>query len=149
MKATATITVGAPREQVQTRWREFAERSESTRLGPIEVEREQPGGPIAWRTREGSEAKASGIVSFAPAPADRGTELHLELEYDVPAGAVGAAVKKVTGDDPHQMAQDDLRRFKQLVETGEIARSQGAPMGHSAEAQPKQRPAQPLEHAKA
>lgn len=50
-----------------------------------------------------------------------------ERWYEVPAGPIGAAVKKVTGDDAHQRAQDDLRRFKELVETGEIARSEGAP----------------------
>ena len=149
MKATATITVGAPIENARERWREFAQQANATRLGAIEIEREEPGGPIVWRTRQGAGAQASGVVSFSPAPGDRGTEIHVEVEYGTPAGAVGAAVKKVTGDDPHQMVQDDLRRFKQLVETGEIARSDGAPMGHSAEAQPQQRPAQPLEHAQA
>jgi uncharacterized membrane protein len=58
-------------------------------------------------------------------------------------------IEKVKGDDPHQRMQDDLRRFKQLTETGEIARSDGAPSGPSARLQPKQRPAQPLEHAHA
>jgi uncharacterized membrane protein len=67
----------------------------------------------------------------------------------VAGGSLGAAVQKVTGDEPLQVVQDDLRRFKQLVETGEIARSDGAPTGHSAKLQPKQRPAQPLEHATA
>jgi hypothetical protein len=54
-------------------------------------------------------------------------------------------VRTVTGDDPLQVARDALRRFKQLVETGEIVRSEGAPGGHSARDQPKQRPARPVE----
>jgi uncharacterized membrane protein len=85
------------------------------------------------------------MALFVDAPGDRGTEIHLELEYEVTGGAVGAAVKKVIGDEPLQMAKDDLRRFKQLVEVGEVVRSDGTPEGPSAEAYAHQRPAQPVE----
>ncbi|MEA2356862.1 MAG: hypothetical protein QOI62_122 [Solirubrobacteraceae bacterium] len=147
MKAKASITVGKPRDEAQRRWREFEQQpGDASRLGPIEVLEETPG-RVRWRTIGDAEAKASGVAVFTDAPGDRGTEIHLELEYEVPGGAVGAALKKVTGDDPLQLAKDDLRRFKQLVETGEIARSDGAPTGHSAKLQPKQRPAQPVEYA--
>ncbi|MEA2255551.1 MAG: hypothetical protein QOG35_1596 [Solirubrobacteraceae bacterium] len=149
MKAKASITVGQPRDEVQRRWREFEQQGgDASRLGPIEV-LDEHAGSIRWRTADRAAAKASGMALFVDAPGDRGTEIHLELEYEVTGGAVGAAVKKVIGDEPLQMAKDDLRRFKQLVETGEIARSDGAPTGHSARLQPKQRPAQPLEHAHA
>lgn len=146
-KATASVTVRTSIDEARARWREFEQRGEDVRLGPIEIIREEPDGSISWRTLDRAKAKAWGVLRFAEAPGDRGTELSLELEYEVPMGEVGAAVLKIAGDDPHQMAQDDLRRFKQLLETGEIARSDGAPMGHSARVQPKQRPAQPLEHA--
>lgn len=147
VQCNASITISGTREEVQRGWQEF-ERSGGphVRLGPIETVQEQLGSSTEFRTTDPS---ATGIARFVDAPGRRGTEIHLELEYEVPAGAVGAAVKKVVGDDPHQMAQDDLRRFKQLVETGEVVRSEGAPTGHSARLQPKQRPAQPLEHANA
>jgi hypothetical protein len=91
------------------------------------------------------EDQPPGEVVFRDAPGGRGTEIHVTVEDQAPAGPLGGAVRKVTGDDPLQVARDALRRFKQLVETGEIARSDGAPGGHSARAQPKQRPAQPVE----
>jgi uncharacterized membrane protein len=150
MNAKATITVGLPREEAQRRWRQFEEQPDAAaRLGPIEVLQEATGRTTGWRSAEGADVDCSGVAVFTDAPGDRGTEIHLDLEYGVTGGPVGAAVKKVAGDDPHQLAQDDLRRFKQLVEAGEIARSDGAPMGSSAEAQPKQRPAQPAEPANA
>jgi uncharacterized membrane protein len=148
MKAFASITVNAPRDSLQRAWQEFQQGSDgSSRIGPIEVVAQDPGRSTEWRTAEQARIKASGVTRFTDAPADRGAEIHIQLSYDVPAGAVGAVVEKVKGDDPHQRVQDDLRRFKQLIETGEIARSDGAPTGHSARMQPKQRAAQPPEHA--
>jgi uncharacterized membrane protein len=79
----------------------------------------------------------------APAPGDQGTELHVDLEYEPTAGAIGEAAAKLTGNDPVQELRDDLRRFKQFVETGEIARSQATPEGHSAARHLTQQPAQP------
>lgn len=149
MKATAAITVLAPRETAQRSWQEFERQADGgARLGPLESS-EEAAGSLRWRTTSGAPATASGVARFLDAPGGRGTEIYLELEYEALAGAAGAVVQKVTGDDPGQAAQDDLRRFKQLVETGEIARSDGAPAGHSAKLQPKQRPAQPVEHTRA
>ena len=85
-------------------------------------------------------------VALAQAPGDLGTEIRLTLQAKVLGGPVGAAVKKVTGSDPRQQAFDHLRRFKQRLETGVIAVSDGTPIGHSAKTQPKQRPAQPVEN---
>jgi uncharacterized membrane protein len=150
MKASASITVNAPRETVQRAWQEFEQRTDgSSRIGPIEVVGQDPGRSVQWRTAGQAQVKVSGVTTFTEAPGDRGTEIHVRISYDLPAGAVGAVIEKVKGDDPHQRMQDDLRRFKQLTETGEIARSDGAPSGPSARLQPKQRPAQPLEHAHA
>jgi uncharacterized membrane protein len=64
-----------------------------------------------------------------PAPGDRGTEIHVELSYDPPAGAAGALVAKLFGEEPGQQVRDDLRRFKQVVETGEVLLSDGSPEG--------------------
>jgi uncharacterized membrane protein len=146
MRAKASITVRRPRDEVHRRWRELEEHpGDAARLGPIEVLEDDPGRRIGWRTTPEAEAKAEGVVVFVDAPGDRGTELHLDLNYHTPAGPLGAAVKKLTGDDPLQMAKDDLRRFKELVEVGEIVRSESTPQGPSAEAYAHQRPAQPVE----
>ncbi|HEX8119663.1 MAG TPA: hypothetical protein VF549_00225, partial [Solirubrobacteraceae bacterium] len=61
-----------------------------------------------------------------------------------PAGALGAAVAKLFGEEPAIQCKDDLRRFKQIVETGEVARSDGSPEGQLAKRQVKPRPAHPL-----
>ena len=83
-------------------------------------------------------------VSFKPAPGDRGTEIHVDLEKGPPGGKLGEAVLKLFGGDPLAKIKDDLRRFKQHVETGEITRSDATPEGETAGRKLKQRPAQPL-----
>jgi hypothetical protein len=83
-------------------------------------------------------------VSFKDAPGDRGTEIHVELED---RSALGEVVGKVTGSDPLAKVKDDLRRFKQHVETGVLARSDGTPEGELAGRKLGQRPAQPLDDA--
>jgi uncharacterized membrane protein len=80
---------------------------------------------IAWRSVEGSGVQNTGSVRFSRAPGARGTELRVQLEYIPPAGALGRTVAKLFGEEPEQQIQDDLRRFKQLLETGEIPLSDG------------------------
>jgi uncharacterized membrane protein len=84
-------------------------------------------------------------VTFRDAPGDRGTEIYVDLEGAPPGGKLGEMVAKLAGKDPRAKVMDDLRRFKQHVETGVIARSDGAPEGELAERKLKQRPAQPLD----
>jgi|SRR4051794_32293324 hypothetical protein len=86
-------------------------------------------------------------VTFREAPGDRGTEIHVALQKNPPSNAVGRLAAKVTGSPSLAKVKDDLRRFKQLVETGEIARSESTPEGERAERKLKQRPAQPLEES--
>jgi hypothetical protein len=83
-------------------------------------------------------------VTFAAAPGDRGTEIHVTLEHDAPAGRLGEVVDKVRGALPRAKVMDELRRFKQRVETGVVVRSDGSPEGERAERKLDQRPAQPL-----
>ena len=71
----------------------------------------------------GTDVPNRGVVRFVPAPADRGTEVHVELEYDPPAGRLGATVAKLFGEEPSIQVAADLRRFKQVLETGEVVRS--------------------------
>jgi len=103
-----------------------------------------PGRRLAWRSLEGAEVANRGEVTFDEAPGGRGTELRVRIEYDVPAGALGSAVARFFGEEPHQQVDDDLRRLKQVLETGEVVRSEGAPGGKRARHEFPQRPAQPL-----
>jgi uncharacterized membrane protein len=90
---------------------------------------DQPNQLIAWASIEGSAVDNSGFVRFTPAPGDRGTEVKVVMEYDVPGGMVTAAIAKLFGEEPEQQIGDELRRFKQLMETGEIATTEGQPKG--------------------
>jgi uncharacterized membrane protein len=93
----------------------------------------------------GHDDEAIASVTFADAPGDRGTEIHVELADGARPGKLGEAVKKLTGSEPLAKVKDDLRRFKAKVETGEVPRSEGSPGGEAAERKLKQRPAQPLD----
>ncbi|RKS75332.1 polyketide cyclase/dehydrase/lipid transport protein [Motilibacter peucedani] len=103
-----------------------------------------PGQRIAWRSLEGADVPNSGEVRFVPAPGARGTEVHVRLSYEVPGGALGRAAAKYFGEEPSQQLDDDLRRFKQVMETGEVVRSDGAPRGKQAREEFPQHPARPL-----
>ena len=109
-----------------------------------EITEDVPGERISWRSLEGAKVENAGTVRFVPAPGEQGTEVHVELRYDVPGGAVGSLVAKLFGEEPALQIKDDLRRFKQIVETGEIARSDGSPEGQFNKRQLKPRPASPL-----
>ena len=83
-------------------------------------------------------------VGYTPAPGGRGTEVRVRLDKAVPGGAVGEKVAAIAGTDPQRELDDALRRFKQLVETGEVVRSDGSPGGTDAKQQRNQRPAAPV-----
>ncbi|WP_341530909.1 SRPBCC family protein [Nostoc sp. UHCC 0302] len=84
---------------------------------------------ISWASVEGADVDNSGFVRFKKAPGDRGTEVKVVLEYNPPGGALTAAVAKLFGEEPEQQIGDELRRFKMLMETGEIATTEGQPSG--------------------
>jgi uncharacterized membrane protein len=119
MSKRTAITIRGPRAEVEQRWRQITQ---------------QPGDSLrgGW----------GGTTIFTDAPGGRGTELHLQVEEN--GGPVGTLAAKVKGEEPIQAAKDDLRRFKQLVEVGEVVRSEGTPDGHSAKQHLHQRPAQPI-----
>jgi uncharacterized membrane protein len=93
---------------------------------------------IAWRSVEGSDIQHSGAVRFEHAPGARGTEVHVQLQYNPPAGVLGRTVARLFGEDPERQIRDDLRRFKQLLESGEVAISDGPGLWRPA--QPPERP---------
>jgi uncharacterized membrane protein len=98
---------------------------------------------LSWRSVEVAEVTNAGAVRFVSAP-DDSTEVHVTLTYDAPGGALGRALAKYFGEDPSQHLDDDLRRFKQVIETGQVVRSDGAPWGKRARHEFPQHPARPL-----
>ncbi|HEX2126203.1 MAG TPA: hypothetical protein VHF45_06560 [Thermoleophilaceae bacterium] len=122
LRHKGAVTVNRPREDVERLWRSPEYRPEYI---------------------EASDA----AVTFRDAPGDRGTEIHVDLERSARGGKLGEMVQKLVGSAHRAKAMDDLRRFKQHVETGVIARSDGTPEGELAGRKLKQRPAQPLSEA--
>jgi uncharacterized membrane protein len=94
-----------------------------------EVINDIPNELIAWRSVEGSRVHNAGSVHFEPAAGGRGTELRVVLRYDPPGGKIGAAFAKLFGETPAHQVQEELRRLKQLIETGEVATTEGQPAG--------------------
>jgi uncharacterized membrane protein len=94
-----------------------------------EMVEDLPNERISWRSVEGSDVNNSGSVRFKAAPGGRGTEVHVELQYDAPGGKLGALIAKLFGQEPSQQVNDDLRAFKQVMETGEVVRSEGSLRG--------------------
>src|SRR5262245_18350049 len=86
-----------------------------------EADNKRPNELIAWRSLEGAEVDSTGSVHFRARPTGRGTEVRVILKYEPQAGKAGALLAKLFGKDPESLIREDLRRFKQLTETGEIA----------------------------
>ena len=104
-----------------------------------EITEDVPNTRLSWRAVEGSTVSNAGTVRFERAPAGRGTRVTADFEYDPPGGPLGVAIAKLTGQEPEQQASDDLRRFKQILETGDVVVSD-ATVG---DRKVRQRPAQP------
>jgi uncharacterized membrane protein len=169
VRAKAAITVNRPVEEVYLFWHDFENlpqfmshlqsvrvtgdrrsrwRAKAPAGTEVEWEAEIVGEAvnefISWRSLNGSDVTNSGVVSFAPAPGGRGTEVRIELDYRAPGGKLGSVVAKLLGEEPSQQMREDLRRFKQVIEAGEVVRSEATPEGPGARGFLKQRPAQPL-----
>ncbi len=143
LRVRRRITVNRPADALYRFWRDFSnaprfmERVEVVQAtgerrthwrarGPAgvivewdaEVTDERPNELIAWRSTDDARFQHSGGVRFEPAPAGRGTVVTVEMEYSPPGGALTATAAKLIGYAPEQQVQEDLRRFKQLMETG-------------------------------
>jgi uncharacterized membrane protein len=152
IKVEKSVTVNRPPEELYRFWRNFENlprfmnhlesvrelgegRSHWVAKAPAgktvewdaEIYNEKENELIAWRSLEGADIPNAGSVRFERAPGGRGTEVKVALEYDPPAGSLGAAVAKLFGEEPEQQVQEDLRRFKQVMEAGEVPTTQDQP----------------------
>jgi len=148
VRVDSSITVNKPRFEVYSFWRtlenlpSFMQHLERVRetdkfvshweakapLGQTvswdaEIITDTPGELLAWRSLPGADIDNAGSVHFRDAAGDRGTEVRVELKYVPPGGVVGAWLSKAMGQDPRQQIQQDLRRFKMMIETGEVPRT--------------------------
>lgn len=151
---TVTMAINSPPEKVYEFWRKlenlprFMQHLESVREtgdrtshwvakapGGVRVQwqseivEEQPNQFISWRTREGSEVNHYGSVRFETAPGGRGTIVRVEMYYGLPGGRVAQRAAQLFSAAPETVIKEDLRRLKQLLETGEIATTRGQPSG--------------------
>ncbi len=94
-----------------------------------EIINEVPNQVIGWRSIEGSDVVSAGSVNFDDAGPGRGTRVRVRLQYSPPGGKVGAALARLVGRDAASEIREDLRRFKRLLETGELPTTKGQPRG--------------------
>jgi uncharacterized membrane protein len=145
-----TVTINKPREELYRAWRDFSRfpsfmenvesvedlgggRSKWTIKAPLgssvelvtEISEDRPGQAIAWKSEPESEIRTEGRVEFFDVAPGRGTGVRLTMTYDPPGGLPGRAVAKVLQREPNVQARRDLRRFKMLLETGEVATNAG------------------------
>ena len=117
MKSIESIEVDGNKRST---WKVKAPAGQTVTL-ETEVSEDVPDQKIAWRSVEGSQIKTEGYVSFADAPGQRGTVVSAEIGYDPPGGDLGRLVAKLFMAEPNIQARHELKRFKMLMETGEIA----------------------------
>lgn len=144
-----TITVNLPRQQVYAFWRDFRnlarfmENVEAVTPGDGNTSHwvvkapagrtvewdsvltaDVPGELLAWESVEGADIRNTGRIEFRDAPPGRGTEVTATIVYDPPGGDLGKLIAKLFQKEPKVQARRDLRRLKQLLETGEISTSE-------------------------
>lgn len=90
---------------------------------------DQLGKILSWRSAEGAEVPNSGTIRFETPPNGRGCIVRVHMQYHPPGGQAGVLIAKLFGEEPSLQIDSDLRRFKQLIETGEITTTQGQPSG--------------------
>lgn len=153
VRTTKTIMVGRPREEIYRYWRDFenlphfmshlesvkatgdnrshwkAALGGTTFEWDAEITEDRPNEWIAWRSLPGGDIRNEGSVEFARASGGRETRVKVTLRYDPPGGTLGLTLAKLLGQEPGQQVQEDLRRFKQLMETGEVATTEGQSSG--------------------
>jgi len=94
-----------------------------------QITREEPGRLIGWRSLPNSHLAHAGVVRFEPAPGDRGTLVRIVAHYQPLMTTAGKRFARFLHSNPDAWVREDLRRFKQLMETGEVATTEGQPSG--------------------
>ncbi len=94
-----------------------------------EVTSDIPNEEIAWRSLPGADVFNAGSVRFESDSGGRGSRVRVDLRYSPPAGIIGATLAKLFGEEPEQQVREDLRRFKQVMETGVVATTKGQSAG--------------------
>ena len=94
-----------------------------------EITRDAPNSLIAWQSLPGADVDHAGSITFAPTTGDRGTEVHVSMNYVAPAGRAGTWIATLFGDAPEQQIHESLRNFKRLMECGEVVTTEGQPRG--------------------
>lgn len=155
IKVEKTLTINKPAAELYRFWHNFenlphfmkhlkhvtvqdAKRSHWVTSGPLdgtvewdaEITDDRENELIAWKSVDTADVPNSGSIRFQPTSHDRGTQVTVVTEYNPPGGAIGDAIAKLFGESPKQQIGDDLRRFKMLMEAGEIATNEGQPQGH-------------------
>ncbi len=148
VRVDRAVTVDKPRQDVFRFWRnlanlpKFMEHLESVKVSSpnrshwvakapagrtmewdAEIINEIENELIGWRSLPGADVDNAGSVRFADAAGGRGTEVRVSLQYNPPAGVLGAMFAKLFGEEPSQQIENDLRRFKRMLETGELPSS--------------------------
>lgn len=140
-----SVTINKPRAELFAYWRDFAnlprfmENVEAVKVDgdlttwtirapagqtvqvKTRIVAEKEGEQIAWRSVEGSDIETEGKVMFRDAPGDRGTEVEALIAYRPPAGAAGRMIATLFQAEPGLQSRRELKRFKMLMETGEVA----------------------------
>jgi uncharacterized membrane protein len=94
-----------------------------------ETVEDRPNELIMWRSLPDADVENAGSVRFIQAPGNRGTQVRVELWYGPPGGPAGAAIARLFGEEPSRQVGDDLRAFKQMMEIGEVVRSDASAAG--------------------
>ncbi|MBV9577320.1 MAG: SRPBCC family protein [Chloroflexi bacterium] len=165
LRLKKAITIRRSPEEVYQFWRDFrnlprfmshldsvavvdARRSHWTARGPAgrqvewdaELIEDQPNRRLRWQSLPGASGVSnSGTVQFQPAPGARGTEVRLDMDYAPPAAELGSFVARLFGEEPAHQVQADLRKVKQILETGQVTRS-SATIGGTDLLQPSAQP---------
>lgn len=152
-----TVLVGRSPEDLYREWRDFTkfpgfmenveqietlggDRSRWTIKAPAgssvevvtSITEDKPNEAIAWKSDAESQIATEGRVEFIPAAPGRGTMVRLTMHYDPPGGLIGKGIAKLLQREPNIQARRDLKRFKSLMETGEVA-TNASPSGRKSE----------------
>jgi uncharacterized membrane protein len=136
MRHLESVTVTGER---RSHWKAKAPAGQSVEWDADTTE-DRPNELIAWRSTPDADVYNAGTVRFQGAPGGRGTEVRIELEYKPPFGKLGSKVAMLWREEPGQQVMDDLRHFKQVMETGEILFSDATKQRGPHPAQPNTKP---------